>query len=141
MTSKLRENTAADRIIGILTAAFATLATLLAALGLYGVMGYTVAQRTREIGVRMALGADGGRVRRMVLTEMLRMTTVGGALGIAAALALGHAARSLLYELAPHDPRVLAATAALLALVALGASYLPARRATRVDPMVALRAE
>jgi predicted permease len=141
MAAQLRENSTPDRIISTLAAAFAALATLLAALGLYGVMGYTVAQRTREIGVRMALGADGRRVRRMVLKQMAWMTTVGGAFGVAAALMLGRAARSLLFEVAPHDPRVLAATVVLLALVALGASYLPARRATLVDPTVALRAD
>ncbi len=136
-----RENVFADRLITTLAAAFAVLATLLAAVGLYGVLAYSVAQRTREIGVRMALGAGGQRVRRMVMRQMARMFVIGGVLGIAAALALGRAARSLLYELGGHDPTVLAGGVVVLALVALTAAYLPARRASRVDPMTALRQE
>ncbi|HKG95030.1 MAG TPA: FtsX-like permease family protein, partial [Gemmatimonadaceae bacterium] len=124
-----------------LSAAFAVLATLLAAVGLYGVLAYTVSQRTREIGVRMALGADAGRVRGMVLRQVGRMTIIGGAVGIAAAIALGRAARSLLYGLEGHDPLVVAVAAAVLAAVALGAGYVPALRASRVEPMRALRYE
>ena len=134
-----RENVFLDRLITTLSAAFAVLATLLAAVGLYGVLAYTVAQRTREIGVRMALGAGGDRVRRMVLRQVGRMYVIGGVLGLAAALALGRAARSLLYELGGHDPVVLASGVAVLAVVALTAAYLPARRASQVDPMTALR--
>jgi predicted permease len=136
-----RESIYLDRMISTLSAAFAALATLLAALGLYGVMAYTVAQRTREIGVRIALGAGIGRVRSMVLGQVGRIALVGGVIGLAAALALGRAASSLLFGVAGHDPRVMAAGAALVALVVLGAAYLPARRATRVDPMVALRSD
>jgi len=141
MPQQVRENVFLDRMISTLSAAFAALATLLAAVGLYGVLAYTVAQRTREIGVRMALGADAGRVRGMVLRQVARMTLVGGVIGIAAALALGRAARSLLFELEGHDPGVVAAAAAVLALVAFGAGYIPARRASRVEPMQALRYE
>lgn len=134
------------RVSGIkyLAASFAALATLLAAIGLYGVLAYTaytVAQRTREIGLRMALGANSGQLRRMVLAQLARTMMVGSALGVAGALVLGRAARSLLFEVDTHDPRVLAAAVILLALVALGASYIPARRATRVDPMLVLRSE
>ena len=136
-----RENVFLDRMISTLAAAFAVLATLLAAVGLYGVLAYTVAQRTREIGVRMALGADGGRVRGMVLRQVGLMTLIGGALGVAAALALGRAAQSLLFELQGHDPAVFVAAAVVLAVVALGAGYLPARRASQVEPMQALRYE
>ena len=104
-------------------------------------LAYTVAQRTREIGVRMALGADEGRVRRMVLRQVGIMTLVGSVVGVAAALALGRAARSLLFGLESHDPLVVLLSVVLLSLVALGAGYLPALRASRVDPMQALRYE
>ena len=100
----MQENVYLDRMISTLSAAFAALATLLAAVGLYGVLAYTVAQRTREIGVRMALGADAGRVRAMVLRQVGGMTLVGGAIGIVGALALEKTARSLLFGLEGHDP-------------------------------------
>jgi predicted permease len=137
----IRENVYLDRMISTLSAAFAALATLLAAVGLYGVLAYTVAQRTREIGVRMALGADAGRVRTMVLRQVGRMTIVGGVIGLVGALALEKTARSLLYGLEGHDPIVVIGAAAVLAIVALAAGYLPARRASRILPMQALRYE
>jgi predicted permease len=141
MQQQARENVYLDRMIGTLSAAFAALATLLAAVGLYGVLAYTVAQRTREIGVRMALGADARHVRGMVLRQVGRMVLAGGAVGVAGALALGRAARSLLFGLEGHDPAVVAGAAALLAAVALAAGYIPARRASRVEPTQALRYE
>jgi predicted permease len=141
LPQQVRENVFLDRVISTLSAAFAGLATLLAAVGLYGVLAYTVAQRTREIGVRMALGADGRRVRGMVLRQVGRMTLVGGAIGVAAALGVGRAARSLLFELEGHDPLVVSVAAVVLAVVALGAGYIPALRASRVEPMQALRYE
>jgi len=141
MPQQVRENVFLDRMISTLSAAFAALATMLAAVGLYGVLAYTVAQRTREIGVRMALGADGRRVRGMVLRQVGRMTLVGGAIGVAAALGLGRAAQSLLFGLEGHDPLVVATAAVVLALVAFGAGYIPAARAARVEPMQALRYE
>ena len=141
MPQQVRENVFLDRMISTLSAAFAVLATLLAAVGLYGVLAYTVAQRTREIGVRMALGADGGRVRRMVLRQVALMTVIGGVIGIAAALALGRWAQSLLFELEGNDPIVVVLSAVLLGAVALGAGYIPALRASKVDPMRALRYE
>jgi ABC-type antimicrobial peptide transport system permease subunit len=98
-----------------------------------------VAQRTREIGVRMALGADAGRVRMLVMRQVGMMLLVGGVIGIAAAIALGRAARSLLYQLEGHDPVALAISVALLACVALAAGYIPARRAALVNPIRALR--
>ena len=141
LPQQIRESVSVDRMIGTLSAGFASLATLLAAVGLYGVLGYTVARRTREIGVRMALGADQWNVRRLVLRQVAWMTLVGGVLGIVAAIAFGRTARSLLYGLDENDPVAVVTAAAVLAAVALGAAYLPARRASSIDPMRALRAE
>jgi len=141
MPQQVRENVFLDRMISTMSASFAGLATLLAAIGLYGVLAYSVAQRTREIGVRMALGADSSRVQLMVLRQVGVMTLVGGVIGIAGAVGLGKGAQSLLYELQGYDPVVFATAAALLVLVALGAGYLPALRASRIDPMTALRYE
>src|SRR4029078_9773659 len=126
---QVQENVYLDRVISTLSASFAALATLLAAIGLYGVLAYTVAQRTREIGVRMALGADAGRVRTMVLRQVGRMTLIGGVIGIVGSLAMEKTAPSLLYRVEGHDPLVVIGSALVLALVALGAGYLPARRA------------
>ena len=139
MPQQLRENVFLDRMISILSAAFALLATLLAAVGLYGVLAYSVSQRTREIGVRMALGADSGRVQRMVLRQVGAMVAVGVAVGALGAFGLGRAARSLLYGLEGHDPVVFITAVLLLAAVAFGAGWLPARRASRTQPMMALR--
>jgi ABC-type antimicrobial peptide transport system permease subunit len=139
LPQQVRENVYLDRVVGILSAAFAALATLLAAVGLYGVLAYSVAQRRREFGVRMALGADARRVRALVVGQVGRLTAAGGAAGVVGALALGHAARSLLFGVGGADPASVAAAAAVLAAVALGAAYLPARRASRVEPMRALR--
>jgi predicted permease len=141
MTQQVRENVFLDRMIGTLSSAFAALATLLAAVGLYGVLAYTVAQRTREIGVRMALGASGTSVRAMVLRQVGMLTLIGGVIGMAGAFGLGRAASSLLFGLKGHDPLVFTLSAALLTLVALGAGFVPALRASRVDPMHALRYE
>jgi len=141
LDQQVRDNIVLDRVIGILSAAFALLATVLAAIGLYGVLAYTVAQRTREIGLRMALGANAGRVRSMVLWYVGRMTIIGGILGVLAALAIGRVASSLLFGMGGHDPVVIAAVVVLLASVAMTAGYVPALRASQVDPMRALRYE
>jgi predicted permease len=141
LPQQVRDNVFLDRMISTLSAAFAVLATLLAAVGLYGVLAYSVAQRTREIGVRMALGATAGTVSRMVLRQVGMMTLVGALIGIAGALALGRGAQSLLYELKGWDPTVIAVSAVMLTLVALGAALVPALRASHVDPMQALRYE
>ena len=139
MPQQVEQNVFLDRMISILSSAFALLATLLAGVGLYGVLSYSVTQRTREIGVRMALGADAPRVRRLVMRQVGLMLLIGGAVGIVAAIGLGHAARSMLFELQGHDPVAVASAAVLLAMVALAAGFIPARRAALVDPMSALR--
>jgi predicted permease len=139
MTQQVKDNVFLDRMISILSSAFALLATLLAGVGLYGVLSYSVTQRTREIGVRMALGADAARVRALVMRQVAGMLVIGGIVGIAAALGLGRAARSLLFQLEGHDPSAMAIAVVLLACVALAAGFIPARRAALVDPMHALR--
>jgi predicted permease len=141
MEQQVRQNVFLDRLLTVLSASFAALATLLAAVGLYGVLAYTVAQRTREIGLRMALGAGPNRVRRMILSQMAAMIAVGGAAGLGLAALAGHYAESLLFELKGYDPLVFVVSAVLLSLIALGAGYVPALRASRVDPMTALRYE
>ena len=119
--------------------AFAGLATLLAAIGLYGVIAYTVTQRTREFGLRMALGASPGRVRAMVLRQVGLMAAVGAPLGLGTAVLMGRFGESLLYGLKGWDPVVLTASAVLLAGVALGSGWMPALRASRLEPIQALR--
>jgi predicted permease len=121
--------------------AFAAIALLLATLGIHGLVAYSVAQRTREIGVRMALGAEAGSVLLLVTQRGLRLAATGIAFGVAGAFALSQTIRSMLYGTSPTDPVVFAGSALLLATVVLVASYIPARRATRVDPMVALRVD
>ncbi len=129
------------RFYMVLLGAFAAMAVGLAALGIFGVMSYAVVQRSREIGIRVALGADPRDVRGMVLRDALVLTLSGVSAGLAGALALSRVIASLLFQLSPTDPATLAAVAAGLTAVALLASYLPARRATRVDPLEALRSE
>ena len=141
MPEQIKQNVFLDRMISVLSAAFASLATLLAAIGLYGVLAYTVSQRTREIGVRMALGAAPSRVRAMVLRQVAIMTAVGGAIGLAAAVSLGRLAESLLFQLKGYDPAVLSVSAVALVAVAALAGLLPAHRAAQIDPMRALRYE
>jgi predicted permease len=141
MAQQVRENVFLDRFLSTMSASFAALATLLAAVGLYGVLAYTVAQRTREFGLRMALGADAAAVRGLVMGQVVRMTLIGGLVGLAAAIGIGLAAQSLLFGLQGWDPTVLAASVVVLSAVALGAGLLPAHRASRVAPMVALRDE
>jgi ABC-type antimicrobial peptide transport system permease subunit len=141
LEQQARESVLLDRVIGILSTAFAALATLLAAVGLYGVLAYTVAQRTREFGLRMALGANGGKVRGLVLRQVGLMTLIGSVVGILAAFGVGRAAQSILFGMEGFDPVVVALVTVLLAAVSIGAGYLPALRASKVDPMKALRYE
>jgi predicted permease len=128
-----------DRLMAMLAGAFGLLAGLLSTLGLYGVIAYMVARRRNEIGVRVALGADRARVVRLVLREAVALMAVGIAIGIGLSLWAGRAAGALLFGLKPYDSTTLASAALLLAGVALLASYLPALRASRLEPMSALR--
>ena len=143
MQAQINENLIAERLVGTLTSIFAALATLLAAIGLYGVLAYNVARRTREIGIRMALGAEAVHVRRrrMLGIEVGIMLAIGTIVGLGAAAAVAKLAQSGLYGLNYWDPQIYGAAAALLWIIAVAAAYFPARRATRVDPMVALRYE
>jgi predicted permease len=141
LDQQVRDNTFLDHMMTTLSSVFAGLATLLAAIGLYGVLAYTVSQRTREIGLRMALGAAPGRVRAMVLRQVAWMTLVGGIVGLAGAVGIGYSAGSILFEMKPWDPVVLTVSAVLLTLVAISAGFIPARRASLIDPMTALRYE
>jgi putative ABC transport system permease protein len=131
----------APRISTLLLGIFAGISMLLAALGIHGVVSYGVAQRTREFGLRMALGSTPGRLQGMVIRSGLKTAVVGLIAGAALAGAVASALRALLYGVAPLDPGVMAGTAALLLTVALVANYIPARRATRIDPMEALHQE
>jgi putative ABC transport system permease protein len=136
----LQKNSASQRRFSVVTlGAFGVLALLLAAVGIYGVVSYSVARRTQEIGVRMALGARTGDVARMVLTQGLRVTAIGIGLGMAGAFLLTRGMSSLLYGVTATDPAIFAAVPLFLAAVELAACYLPARRASRVDPIEALR--
>jgi len=125
----------------VLLGLFAGIALLLTAVGLYGVMAQSVAQRTQEIGIRMAMGATREDVRAMVLRHGTFLSIAGTAIGVVSALALARLIESLLYRIPPRDPMTYVGVCAILALVAFLASYVPALRATRLDPMVALRYE
>jgi len=137
----MADSVASPRFRTMLVAIFAAVGLLLAAIGIYGVMSYAVTQRTHEIGVRAALGADRGDVLRLVLGETLALAAAGVAIGIGGAMATTRLIRALLFRIEPTDPVTFVAISAVLVAAAFAASYLPARRATRVDPMVALRCE
>src|SRR5262249_49334335 len=130
-----------ERLLATLSLFFGLLALLLACIGLYGVMSYNVARLTNEIGIRMALGAHSRTVLWLVLREALSLVVIGIAIGLAAALAATRTATTLLYDLKPHDPMTIVLATILLFAVAVLAGYLPARQASQVDPMVALRCE
>jgi ABC-type antimicrobial peptide transport system permease subunit len=137
----LAANVLQERLVATLSAFFGGLALLLAGLGLYGVMSYTVARRRNEIGIRIALGAEPGSVVRLVLNQVTAITAIGLVAGAAAAAGSGRLVNALLFNLAATDRTMLALTAMTLAAVAALAGYLPTRRAARIDPMAALREE
>jgi putative ABC transport system permease protein len=141
MEDYLSRSLATQRFAMRLLGFFAAAALFLAALGLYGVISYSVAQRTREIGIRMALGAERSTVLGMVLGQGLRLAGMGAVVGLAASVAVSRLLRNQLFEAGAFDPLVFAGMAAVLIGAALAASYLPARRAVRVDPVVTLRYE
>ena len=132
-------STAPQQFNTVLLAAFGLLALLLAALGIGGVLATSVSRRTQELGIRMALGARRGTLLRMVLGEGVALAVIGLGLGLPVAFALTRLMSTLLFEVSPRDPLTFAAVGALLLVVALLASYIPARRATAIDPMAALR--
>jgi putative ABC transport system permease protein len=141
MQESLSDSLASRRFIVTLLGVFSGVALLMAVLGLYGVISYSVAQRTQELGIRMALGAQRGQVLALVVGQGLRLAGAGTLVGLAAAAAFSSVLQSQLFHVSPFDPLTLGTTAAALLGAALLASYLPARRATRVDPAVALRHE
>jgi ABC-type antimicrobial peptide transport system permease subunit len=141
MEQRIAESVAARRLAITVIAGFAGLSFLLAVLGVYGVISYATSQRTKELGIRIALGADPGSVVRLVLVSGVTLAGVGALVGAAASLGLGGALRALLYGVAPQDPTTIAFCVAALTAAALVACYLPARRAARVDPVTALREE
>jgi putative ABC transport system permease protein len=137
ISASLAQRRFAAQLIGL----FGALALLLSGIGIYGVMAWSVSQRTREIGIRLALGANTRSILRWILGQGMRLTLVGVAVGLLGAFAMTRLLRGLLFDVAPTDPLTYVCLAALLAVVALLACYIPARRATKVDPMVALRTE
>jgi putative ABC transport system permease protein len=141
MDERLSDSVAGRRFQMLLMVVFATLALVIATVGIYGVISYAVSGRTREIGIRMSLGAQASDVLRMVIWQGMRLALIGVALGVVAALALTRVMKNLLFEVSATDPTIFAIIALLLIVVALIASYLPARRATKVDPLTALRVE
>jgi len=141
MQEWISNNAAQPRLNARLLSLFAMMALLIAAIGIYAVLAYSVTQRTREIGLRIALGAQPAGVLRLVVSEGMKVALVGICAGLLGALAVGRAVSSLLYGVTVHDPSTFAGVAVILTVIALAACFLPARRAAKVDPMVALRRE
>jgi ABC-type antimicrobial peptide transport system permease subunit len=138
---QLDETLLTDRLIAMLSAGFGVLATLLATIGLYGVMAFVVVRRRKELGIRLALGAQPGAVTGLVMREVLLLLAIGLLAGVPLALGLGRYVSSQLYGVQAHDPAIAIATVALLTLVSAAAGFVPARRASRIDPILALRYE
>ena len=141
LEAQLDETLLTDRLIAMLSAGFGLLATLLASIGLYGVMAFVVARRRKELGIRLALGAQPAVVIWLVMKEVLLLLAIGLAVGIPAAMALGRYVSSQLYGIQPNDPWIAVSTTVLLAVVSAAAGLIPAHRASRIDPILALRYE
>jgi len=141
MPDQVRNNVSPDRVVTTLSTSFAGLATLLAGIGLYAMLAYSVARRVREMGIRMALGARGVDVRRLIFAHVGRITVVGGTIGLAMAFGLGRLAQSMLFGITGSQPNIAGAAALIVVAVACVAGVVPARRAARVNPVEALRAE
>jgi ABC-type antimicrobial peptide transport system permease subunit len=143
--AKLEDNLevwrAPSRIVAILAGSLGALGMLLACIGVYGVVSYAVSRRVREIGIRMTLGADAREVKRLILRQAMRPVVLGALIGIAGCAAVSQVLKSMLFGISAHDPVAFVAVPLVLLAVALVASYIPARRATKVDPMIALRYE
>ena len=141
MPTIIRDTLVQDRLLASLSGGFGVVAALLTMVGLYGLVAYAVTRRTAEIGIRMALGATRRDIARLLVGETGLLLAVGAACGIGLAVAGGRFAAALLFQVPPHDPVSLAGAVGLLALIAVCASYFPARRATRIEPVTALRAD
>jgi ABC-type antimicrobial peptide transport system permease subunit len=141
MDDQIWENTTRERVLSTLSSSFATLATLLAAIGLYAVLSYSVAQRLREFGIRIAFGARSRDVGRLVLGQVTRISLIGAVIGAGLALALGRLGQALLVDVQGYDAAIITGATLLVLTIALAAGVLPARRATSVNPIEALRIE
>ncbi len=141
MEQVLAASTGPRRFSTLLLSIFAAVALALAVIGIYGIMSWSVAQRTQEIGIRMAVGADTRGILKLILGRGLKLSSVGLAIGIGATLALTRLLSTQLFEISPHDPWVFTGVSVLMLAITTAACYLPARRATKVDPIATLRAE
>jgi ABC-type antimicrobial peptide transport system permease subunit len=141
MSDRVRETWGAQRLLSFLFSIFAGLALVLATIGLYGLLAYTTLKRVREIGIRLALGARPAQIRALILSHGLQLLLIGSAIGLVAAFALSRALQSVLFEVKGIDPRIYLGVGLLLFGATLLASWIPARRASRVDPIIALRSE
>jgi len=141
MIDRVQETWGTQRLLSFLFSIFAGLALLLATVGLYGLLAYTTLKRVREIGIRLALGARPGQIRALILSHGLHLLLIGSAIGLVAAVALSRALQSVLFEVKGIDPRIYLGVGALLFAATFFASWIPARRASRVDPIIALRTE
>ena len=139
LSTNVKDALLRERLLATLSGGFGALAAILTLVGLYGVVAYSVARRTNEIGVRMALGANPSKIVRLVLRETGIMVTAGAAIGAVLAVMAGRGAATLLFNVPPHDPVLLVSAIGLLSLIAGIASYAPARRATKIQPIAALR--